>query len=74
MRVELDASAVTVLERAGELQAELAESLRGWAGFRKVLVHQYLEIDRALSYHAIRDELGDLDALARWALGKLTTA
>jgi uncharacterized protein YutE (UPF0331/DUF86 family) len=35
----------TILEKAGELPAELAERLRGWAGFRNVLVHEYLEID-----------------------------
>jgi hypothetical protein len=34
-------------------------------------VHEYLTIDHATAYRAIRDELGDLDALARWAAGKL---
>ncbi len=61
----------TVLERAGELQAGLAERLRGWAGFRNVLVHEYLEIDHEVAYRAIQEELGDLEALAAWAAAKL---
>jgi uncharacterized protein YutE (UPF0331/DUF86 family) len=61
----------TILEKAGELPAELAERLRGWAGFRNVLVHEYLEIDHSISYRAIRDELGDLESFASWAAEKL---
>jgi len=61
----------TVLERAGELTPDLAEPLRGWAGFRNILVHEYLDIDHAIAYRAIRDELGDLERLAVWAAGKL---
>jgi uncharacterized protein YutE (UPF0331/DUF86 family) len=61
----------TVLERAGELAPELAERLRGWAGFRNILVHEYLDIDHGMAYRAIRDELGDLERLASWATGKL---
>lgn len=61
----------TVLEQAGELSPALAERLRGWAGFRNILVHEYLDIDHAIAYRAIRDELGDLDGFATWAIGKL---
>ena len=61
----------TTLETAGEIAPALAERLRGWAGFRNILVHEYLAIDHAIAYRAIRDELGDLRALAAWALGKL---
>jgi uncharacterized protein YutE (UPF0331/DUF86 family) len=61
----------TVLEKAGEVAPDLAERLRGWAGFRNILVHEYLEIDHAIAYRAIRDELGDLEALASWAGSKL---
>lgn len=62
----------TVLERAGELEPELAERLRGWAGFRNVLVHEYLDIDHAIAYRAIQEELSDLGDLADWAAEKLT--
>jgi uncharacterized protein YutE (UPF0331/DUF86 family) len=61
----------TVLEEAGELPADLADRLRGWAGFRHVLVHEYVTIDHAIAYRAIRDEIGDLEALCDWAADKL---
>lgn len=61
----------TVLESAGEIPPGLAERLRGWAGFRNILVHEYLAIDHAIAYRAIRDELDDLSALAAWAYGKI---
>lgn len=61
----------TVLEEAGELPGDMAERLRGWAGFRNILVHEYLTIDHGIAWRAIRDELGDLDRLARWATEKL---
>jgi uncharacterized protein YutE (UPF0331/DUF86 family) len=59
------------LEDAGELSSELAARLRSWAGFRNILVHEYLEIDHGIAWHAIQDELADLDEFARWAAGKL---
>ncbi len=61
----------TVLEKAGEIPPDLADKLRGWAGFRNVLVHEYLQIDHGLAYRAIQDELEDLEALAAWAADKL---
>ena len=61
----------TILEREGELSSDLADRLRGWAGFRNILVHEYLEIDHSIAYRAIRDELADLDAFATWAADKL---
>ena len=60
-----------VLEQAGELDPALSDRLQGWASFRNVLVHDYLTIDHGIAYRAIRDDLGDLDAFRRWALGKL---
>jgi hypothetical protein len=50
---------------------DLAERLRGWAGFRNVLVHEYLDIDHAIAYRAIQTELSDLDRLGEWATAKL---
>jgi uncharacterized protein YutE (UPF0331/DUF86 family) len=61
----------TALENAGELPGSLADRLRGWAGFRNILVHEYLDIDHAIAHRAIRDELGDLEELAAWAARKL---
>lgn len=61
----------SVLEEAGEITGDLADRMRGWAGFRNVLVHQYATIDHGVSYRAIRDELDDLFAFRLWALGKV---
>ena len=61
----------TVIEEAGEIEATVAERMRGWAGFRNVLVHDYIGIDHRIAYAAIRDELDDLAAFRIWALGKI---
>ena len=61
----------TVLEEAGEIEATVAERMRGWAGFRNVLVHDYIGIDHRIAYAAIRDELDDLAAFRIWAVGKI---
>lgn len=60
-----------VIEEAGEIDATLAERLRGWAGLRDMLVHQYATIDHRLAYRAIRDDLGDLVAFRQWILDKV---
>jgi uncharacterized protein YutE (UPF0331/DUF86 family) len=68
---ETNRDSFTLLEEAGEIPPEHAERLRGWAGFRNILVREYLEIDHALSFRAIREELSDLDRFADWAASKL---
>ena len=68
---ESNRDAFTVLEEAGEIRTALAERMRGWAGFRNVLVHEYINIDHRIAYAAIRDELDDLEAFRNWGLGKL---
>ncbi len=60
-----------VLEQAGEIDTALSQRLQHWAGFRNVLVHDYLTFDHSIAYAAIRDDLSDLEAFGRWALGKL---
>ena len=59
------------LEEAGAISGELAARLRAWAGFRNVLVHEYLEIDHGIAWTAIQNALGDLEAFAAWALRQL---
>jgi uncharacterized protein YutE (UPF0331/DUF86 family) len=71
---EVNRDTFTVLEKAGELPPDLAERLRGWAGFRNILVHEYLQIDHSIAYRAIRDELKDLESFISWALGKLAAS
>ena len=60
-----------MLEEAGEIDAALAERMRGWAGFRDFLVHDYIAIDHRIANAAIRDELDDIVQFRTWALGKL---
>lgn len=49
-----------VLCEEGLIGRDLADRLKGWMGFRNVLVHLYLAIDHGRTYDAIRDDLGDL--------------
>lgn len=42
------------------LSSPLSERLRGLGGFRNVLVHGYLDIDRSRVYEMLRDELDTL--------------
>lgn len=53
-----------VLREEGLVEEDLAERLKGWMGFRNVLVHFYLEIDHGRSYDVIQEELGDLQLFA----------
>ena len=68
---ETNRDTFSVLEEAGAIDANLAERLRGWAGFRNVLAYQYANVDHRVSYRAIQDELGALKELRDWALGVL---
>ncbi len=68
---ETNQDTFTRLERAGVIPSELAGRLRSWAGFRNILVHQYLDIDHGIAWLAIQNELGDLEAFARWATAQL---
>ena len=61
----------TVLEEAGEIEAAPAERMRGWAGFRNVLVLDYIGIDYRVAYAAIRDELDEFAEFRIWELGKI---
>ena len=70
---ETNRDTFTVIEEAGEIDAALAQRLRGWAGFRDILVHQYANIDHRVAYQSIRGDLGDLVAFRRWAFGKISS-
>ncbi len=61
--------AIEVLQNESIIDEALAERLKGWMGFRNVLVHFYIDIDHGQSYDAIVEELGDLQQFgARMAL------
>jgi uncharacterized protein YutE (UPF0331/DUF86 family) len=68
---ETNQDTFTRLEQAEAISPGLAARLRSWAGFRNILVHQYLDIDHGIAWHAIQNELGDLEAFACWATVQL---
>jgi uncharacterized protein YutE (UPF0331/DUF86 family) len=43
------------------LPVRLSKKLAPMAGFRNILVHEYLEIDRHKVYRVLRDDLGDFE-------------
>ena len=43
----------------------LSKRLTSMAGFRNVLVHEYLEIDRRVVYRVLSDNLGDFERFIR---------
>jgi uncharacterized protein YutE (UPF0331/DUF86 family) len=60
-----DASGILdCLKRAGVVPPDLYERTRGLAGFRNVLVHDYLEIDHR-TVHGLLQRVGDLVELGR---------
>lgn len=63
-----------LLEQAGEVPAGLSDALRKWAGFRNILVHDYLRIDHGLAWDAIQRDLGDIEAFYAWAVAKLASS
>jgi uncharacterized protein YutE (UPF0331/DUF86 family) len=50
-----------VLTTQKVFSAPLAKKLISMAGFRNVLVHEYLEIDRRRVYRALTNDLGDFE-------------
>jgi uncharacterized protein YutE (UPF0331/DUF86 family) len=65
--------AMDILCEEGLIDRPLADRLKGWMGFRNVLVHLYLEIDHGRTYDAIQDDLGDLEQFAM-AMARLLDA
>src|SRR3990172_58431 len=54
-----------LLARNKVVSAALARKLSSMAGFRNVLVHDYLEIDRRRVYSALKNDLGDFEKFIR---------
>jgi len=52
------------------LPVRLSKKLVSMAGFRNVLVHEYLEIDRRRVYRVLKDELRDFEKFIK-AVSKL---
>ena len=54
-----------ILAENGYIDAELKEQWISIIGFRNVLVHEYLDIDREIVYQVLHHRLDDLEALRR---------
>jgi uncharacterized protein YutE (UPF0331/DUF86 family) len=52
-----------LLERHGYLTRSQRERWTKIIGFRNILVHDYLEIDRGIVYQILQESLGDIDEL-----------
>jgi uncharacterized protein YutE (UPF0331/DUF86 family) len=52
-----------LLHEAGYINAEMRENWTRMIGFRNVLVHDYLDVDRRLVYEVLQQRLGDIEAL-----------
>jgi uncharacterized protein YutE (UPF0331/DUF86 family) len=50
----------TLLRTAGYIDGEPAERWMRMIGFRNILVHEYLTIDREIVYDVLQNRLGDL--------------
>lgn len=68
---ETNAELFSVLAGASLLSERLARALRGWVGFRNVLVHEYARIDYELVHKALTAELDQLEEAARVFAGLL---
>jgi uncharacterized protein YutE (UPF0331/DUF86 family) len=53
----------SILADSGHLESALKEKWLQMIGFRNVLVHEYLEIDRAIVFDVLQNRLGDIEAL-----------
>ena len=53
-----------VLAENGALPEDLARRMEGWAGFRNILVHLYLEIDQDILFDILTRDLHELRAFA----------
>ena len=54
-----------LLHEAGYIDVELRELWIQMIGFRNVLVHDYLDVDRKLVYVILQENLGDFETLRR---------
>lgn len=62
--------AFELLQRAGQLDDDLADAMRRMVGFRNVAVHAYQAIDLGIVERIIESHLDELLGLARWAIAR----
>lgn len=54
-----------LLEEKGIIDAELREKWIKIIGFRNILVHNYLEVDRKIVFDVLQNRLGDIEQLKK---------
>lgn len=54
-----------ILEQNGVIDAEIREKWIQMIGFRNVLVHQYLDVDRSIVYDVLENYLEDIEVLRK---------
>ena len=55
----------SILAEKGYLSTDLKETWIRMIGFRNILIHEYLDIDRTVVYEVLQHQLGDIEALQR---------
>lgn len=55
-----------ILAERGGLEPDLKEKWIRMIGFRNILVHEYLDLDRRIVYEVLQSGLGDLERLRRF--------
>lgn len=58
-----------ILGKHGVIPKDFASKIEGMAGFRNILVHDYLEIDPRKVYQNLLNALKDFDEFARYIVG-----
>jgi uncharacterized protein YutE (UPF0331/DUF86 family) len=59
------AGVFATLREHGVLSDELYGRVRGMAGFRNLLVHEYAALDHSQVFQVLQDHLDDLESVAR---------
>jgi uncharacterized protein YutE (UPF0331/DUF86 family) len=54
-----------ILEEKNFISIDLREKWIRMVGFRNILVHDYLEVDRKIVYDVLQNRLGDLEELKK---------
>jgi uncharacterized protein YutE (UPF0331/DUF86 family) len=54
-----------IMEEKGYISVDLREKWIRIVGFRNILVHQYIEVDRKIVYDVLQNKLGDLEELKK---------
>ena len=60
---------VDVIDKLGEreiIPSDFAQTIRGMAGFRNILIHEYATVDTQKVYHVLHNQLDDFRKFAKY--------